>query len=292
MRKLTPTEKALIAQLTENTGMAMCDSGGAYGRNWEKNQGRTFIDEPATVLKFERWGDCFSINVTHNVFHWLNERVDYDADMTRKLKVFARRKQYEDSYWLIIMEDFAAKHGAHEDSIGMVNTYNGEDLLSQVLQYYHWYDRDAYAEYAAIQIHGGCDVRGGYTAPKIYRVCDGLFDNARARIHCPVCRAMWESDEGYYWQPYEGYIDLSFLDAQKAEGNIALPLDIGDREAWPLLNLSEEGYSKKQVAYVPVKLDTEEFPPQAERVRGYIYINSAEDALCPYCLQGVLEGSW
>jgi len=289
MRKLSETEKALIAQLTENTGIAMCDSGGAYGRNWEKNQGRTFIDEPATVLNFEKWGECFHINITHNVFHWLNERVDYDAGMTRRLKAFARRKQYEDSYWPEIVEDFAGEHGANEDSIGSVNTYNGADLLSQVLQYYHWYNRDTDVEYAAIQIHGGADVRGGYTAPKVYRVSDGLFDNARATIHCPVCRAMWDSDEGYYWHPEECSIDLSFLDEP---GNVELPMGNIGREAWKLLNLSEEGYSGKQEAYKLVMLDTEEFPPQAERVRGDFYINSEGKGLCPYCLTGKLEASW
>lgn len=36
--KLTSTERVLIAMLTENTGRHMLDSGGAYGRNWERNR--------------------------------------------------------------------------------------------------------------------------------------------------------------------------------------------------------------------------------------------------------------
>lgn len=281
--KLTPTERALIAQLTENTGRLGLDSGGAYGRNWERNQSKGFMNEPATVLRFTSYGD---IEITHNVFHWLNDRVEYDADMTRKFKRFTVRKKYEDSGWPEIMEDFAAEHGADKDSIGHVNTYNGEDCLSQTLQYYHWCDEDGWQEYVALQIHGGCDVRGGYTAPKIYRVTDGLFDNARAIILCPLCRAMWDSDNGgYSWEPYEG--------------NIAVPESPVGLTLFPdmpeLLNLSENssGWSgQKAEAYKLEKLDNVDFPNSVDREHSKFYVNVNGAGCCPYCLSAILEGRW
>jgi len=287
--RLTPTDKAIIAQLTENTGIALCDSGGAYGRHWERNQGRKFVDEPESVLSFK-----YGIEVTHNVFHWLRERVEYDSDMTRLFKAFSRRKKYEDAGWLFIMEEFSKLHGGRFDHecMGVVNTYNGEDLLSQTLQYLQWYDRNESAEFVLLQIHGGCDVRGGYTSPKVYRTCDGLYDNSRAGIHCPVCLAHWESDEGYYWRPRDEQLDLSFLDGH--DTHPALPLDMGERVPWPLLNLDEKDYgSRKQDAYTRVELETEEFPAENERVRGNFYINSEGKGLCPYCLTGTLfAGYW
>ena len=42
--KYTETNKLVYEMLTENTGSHMGDSGGAYGRHWERNQKRTIED--------------------------------------------------------------------------------------------------------------------------------------------------------------------------------------------------------------------------------------------------------
>ena len=48
--------KAVIADmLQENTGRHMLDSGGAYGRNWERNQGRDFDSEPYGRAEFSEF---------------------------------------------------------------------------------------------------------------------------------------------------------------------------------------------------------------------------------------------
>lgn len=57
----------------------------------------------------------------------------------------------------------------------MVNTYNDPDNcdLSQTLQYHKvWADTDDdYSPtHLVVHVHGGCDVRGGYTAPKCFRL--------------------------------------------------------------------------------------------------------------------------
>ncbi len=68
------------------------------------------------------------------------------------------------------------------------NTYNGEDLLSQTLQFIYWTDEDG--AHVLLQIHGGADVRGGYTDARVFDVGgpmgdDGteIFDNARASVY-------------------------------------------------------------------------------------------------------------
>ena len=94
------------------------------------------------------------------------------------------------------------------DSLGpfITNTYNGEDLLSQVLQYHYATITEGpdceQAETETIQsllaseidgrafvllaIHGGCDVRGGYTRPRFFWITDddgiSIFDNARCSL--------------------------------------------------------------------------------------------------------------
>jgi hypothetical protein len=202
----TETARVLAVMLKENTGAHFLDSGGTphrdergryaasrhgYGRYWERNRHRDFEAEPATLVNFK-----YDIEVTHNVYHWLLERVQYDAGMQELLHECRADWDGDDSrFWLEVMEMFPdwlrAKRG-HEVT-GLygdgepftVNTYNGEDLLSQVLQYvYLEVDGDAYV---LLQIHGGCDVCGGYTVPKAFRLLDdgvSMLSNADGRIYC------------------------------------------------------------------------------------------------------------
>ena len=66
------------------------------------------------------------------------------------------------------------------------NTYNGEwGTLSQDLQLTAF--GGAHAEYAAVQVHGGCDIRGGYTAPRVYRNEYGMWIPMEREYHCPSC---------------------------------------------------------------------------------------------------------
>ena len=50
------------------------------------------------------------------------------------------------------------------------NTYNGESDLSQILQGSNLEIFDEH--YILIQIHGGCDARGGYTDAKLFKLRD------------------------------------------------------------------------------------------------------------------------
>ena len=44
------TGDVLKATLLENTGRHFMDSGGAYGRAWQENQGRDFASEPEAMI--------------------------------------------------------------------------------------------------------------------------------------------------------------------------------------------------------------------------------------------------
>ena len=226
------TKQVIADMLTENTGRHFLDSGSAYGRNWERNQGRSFDAEPETVCKF----DYDYISVTHNVYHWLADRLSYDADLDAEFHEWAEAtEERRDMGWLQLMEEWVEQLDGSEDSDGdprevtglygdgspfTVNTYNGEDLLSQVIQYLYF--EMNHSSYVLLQIHGGCDVRGGYTAPRVFEVsgCGGdgtdILDNAKGSIHCqgvepnpnqtviPGCEAepcemYWYTDDGCNW---------------------------------------------------------------------------------------------
>ena len=66
------TKHLIYEMLTENTGRHMLDSGGAYGRNWERNQKKTiqdFQNEEEELITFD--GDY--IERTVSVFHYLSQ---------------------------------------------------------------------------------------------------------------------------------------------------------------------------------------------------------------------------
>lgn len=233
------TNQVIIKMLKENTGTHFLDSGGAYGRHWEQNQAREFESEPRSVVEFNARCDGTEILVTHNLYHWLKDRLEFDGELQKKFDTYCNRPENEDKHWLQLMEEFPRLFNAGgiygEGDPVTVNTYNGEDLLSQTIQYVFFsVKEDVYfaedgdepvfldepsdffpgawhiesGDYILLQVHGGCDVRGGYTAPKCFKVDDNygelaIFDNARAHIQCSQCSEhYWHTDDGCHW--YEG----------------------------------------------------------------------------------------
>lgn len=193
---VTETHRQLAAMFTENTGRHMLDSGGAYGRNWERNQGRgveSFMAEPEAY--FTSWGGD-DWGVLLSTFQFLADRLEYDADLNAEFDALAEANP--DDHWFALAEKFPAHHAnlhdleVPEDGTGMltVNTYNHENALDQVIQYIQVsHDGDGiYPDYVILQVHGGCDVRGGYTAPKIFTVAGwgevGLLDDNRCGVSC------------------------------------------------------------------------------------------------------------
>lgn len=215
MKNTTPL--ILSRMLKENTGKALCDSGDHYGRNWEANQNKDFRKQPASVLKFSpnKEHKVELETCSHNVFHFLNEALSFDSALDRKFQKFAKRAKYRDERWETIIEDFC--EAEEMEAPECVNTYNGEDMLSQIIQYYQS------GRTVFLQIHGGCDARGGYTAPRVFEDTDcNLYGNARGVItpewepepkavtpdffekEVPSETPRWETDDGGYRFRAEG----------------------------------------------------------------------------------------
>lgn len=224
------TEKIVGQMLKENTGTHMLDSGGVGGRSWQRNQDRDFASEPEAVLDQQ---GC----TTLSVYHWLVKQLKYDPVIDSFFAKWGSIGSLKDKNWLAVPELFCDPEngplakmgfklgGIYGDSSGpfCTNTYNGEDALSQVIQF--WYGtlidgpeyngdlrketvRNALAAeidgrpFVLLSIHGGCDVRGGYTQPRFFWV-DGddgteIFDNAKVSLYCPPCGSRWDSDNGGY----------------------------------------------------------------------------------------------
>tara|TARA_R110000850_G_scaffold79930_9_gene171956 strand:+ start:1756 stop:2376 length:621 start_codon:yes stop_codon:yes gene_type:complete len=193
MKQFTDTQKLVYAMLTENTGTHMCDSGGANGRMWQRNQAKTiedFDDElEATIEKHENTfeGEKYTeYERTVSVFHYLSElESDHLCDKFNELNTNC--KDWDGDFaWGVSQKgaDFLELIGM--ESKHEFNTYNGDSDLSQVLQG-SWLDMDG-EPYLLLQIHGGADVRGGYTDAKLFKVEDDWM------IH-PYLQEYIDSDE-------------------------------------------------------------------------------------------------
>ena len=145
-----------------NSGSHFLDSGGAYGRHWQ----RPPLEESKPAATLEVWRN--EVTATIETAHLLAEHLKVDRDTQKDFEAWQADR---DGDWFSLAEEFATDH------LGLVqrardNTYNGENDLSQV---YIWevytprenagdwiYDDEALS---VIFIHTGCDVRGGYSAP-------------------------------------------------------------------------------------------------------------------------------
>lgn len=209
--------------LTENTGRHMLDSGSAYGRHWERNQGRDFEAEPQTTSEFSistyQGKSTLDVMVTHNIYHWLTDRLDYSERVDKIFRWFCNRKSQVELSWDQNINNFLNNPlGLQRECRSMYGssptsgyTYNDQALLSQDIVF-HQFSTDH--DLVILQIHNGCDARGGFTSPRVFECDESLFDYCRATLYAentldPAQLIMpfgtddnshsWHSDDGYHF---------------------------------------------------------------------------------------------
>lgn len=246
VEELSPTKKAVIEMLVENTGVHMLDSGGAYGRSWQRNRAITNWDEiPAVIVSVWDEEKC-QLSISRSTYHYLVDNLVYDEEcerLTELFKAWASMGEMHDKPWIRCMEDFPEWLDNGRGDLGDVwgeNTYNGENLLSQVLQYtyFEWNDEC----WILLQVHGGCDVRGGYTEPKVFKVVieDFPFGMRDITASCDGgCWRFWSDDAGYNWcnDTFNEKQILMYVDKWAAKGIVQKSLD--DETVNPLEDVEE-----------------------------------------------------
>jgi len=181
--KLSITKRKILSQLQENTGRALCDSGDAYGRHWQRNQNKTWDDFTSDPVTLEAYAytpkdgskpTTLELSGTVSVAAFLENNLVYSPELQRAFTRWC--KAHPDEYDMDWMKGFAEKH---DSKAIVVNSYNGECDLSQVIQFVEFEWGEYGDRYVLLQIHGGCDVRGGYSSPIAYELRDyveGLYD--------------------------------------------------------------------------------------------------------------------
>jgi hypothetical protein len=187
------TEDIIYEMLTENTGGSILDSGGAYGRNWERNQKKTLEDFKKQPYA---WIESKYGIVSKSLFWHLVDHLTPDELLTAYFNKFAELNPDDGYYELMELWLDSLGVGPEDDFYSArwaFNSYNFENWLpNQTIQgaFFRLNDED----HLILQVHGGCDVRGGYTKPRVftlgYEGRDGFIFNAeRADFICngPEC---------------------------------------------------------------------------------------------------------
>ena len=200
-------ESIIHDMLVENTGTNMLDSGGIYGRRWQKNRQITDFRKNEALsmdIDFYKKDKSTSVSFSLDVFSYLTSFLECDdlsKRLQKELEDYANTDEQKDNGWYSVYQDFADNilKGYGYDVNHAFNTYNGDSLLSQVLQGLIFFvDHECYI---ILQIHNGADVRGGYTAPKIFKIGDyDYFSLAQNDINISCeCTNMMSDDCGYHF---------------------------------------------------------------------------------------------
>jgi hypothetical protein len=172
--KLTKTQKMIFLQLSENTGAHFLDSGGIYGRNYDKYKDVPDFNQDIIVDEY----GCYIPIQTYMNAHLTRTK---EAEVLEK-KIISRLKKMGVEYPVLcysngeeIAEILKDYFGVEDNNyVGRVdswtNTYNYDNDLTQVLQYVLFEYSGDY--YIIVETHNGCDVRGGYSDGRVYEIKD------------------------------------------------------------------------------------------------------------------------
>lgn len=290
-RPVTPTERKIAEMLLENTGVAMMDSGGIYGRAWQVTRAKYGLDgglpnspfhggpghAPVEPVEDEIERVALAMrneppqsideygSFSRNAFHFLVDALDYDPVLDRKWQVFQRvanwgKDRYDKEPGYALIPEFLDRLDGRGANISGIygegepvsdNSYNYEHAVDRVFQFTLFtvtahgsdpYDRELFLpedSYVMLQIHGGADVRGGYTDPVLFRESSmaeyAILDYGRGWLRCEN-EHNWDSDNGGYTFNLDGMYGqgekvMAFDDYQREKGALIAEWD-EDRNVW------------------------------------------------------------
>ncbi len=170
--------RRLNAQLCENTGTHMLDSGGAGGRMWQQNAKSPPKDKPMDWYEWEVYGGKLSCGYTRNTLDVLCEWLHDGPAATRARRSwgqFMRQEAVRDESgaeyvavsrsWEELLEAWCELSGVTPET--QTYTYNEDNCLSQDIMYVT--AEDKYGDPIVIlRTHNGADARGGFSAPTFW----------------------------------------------------------------------------------------------------------------------------
>lgn len=251
-RRLNPTERKLAKMFLEGVSTNFVDSGLVYGYNFNYNRENPVWEQPESRVEFTAYDDgTLDINLQLNTFTLLAKQLEYDKEADRKFQKWVKKLYDADEYWRDHLDEFPAvtKYDSKPEGWIIDNTCNGDTLLDQHFVYSYC----SKSGYVIIELHGGCDIRWGYTAPVFFRVdfCDDFYPYAGGSIYCSEC---------HYWWDYDNCLSLQSTYGEEHDA----PDGFKDLKDYPC----EKGEEGK---------------------KGIVVVNEKGEAFCPICGKGKLE---
>ena len=255
------TQKVLHSMFMEDAGGHMLDSGDFYGRAGDAYRETPDLRaEPKAAAHGDDDGD---VAVRRSTFHMLDSALEFSEELDRRLDRYCARVDTDGSKkWTELAEGFAAENdkGSHWDP-GENNTYYFDNPLDAAFE---WFEFDATVSAglgtgerkrvraALVQVHLGCDIRGGYGRPRAFvvrhgeslRRCTKSFNasckctevecwgngtvlNDRAASECEACAYQSDEDRDKGLTP-DGCICGEWPDYWKASGRGDGSIDCGE----------------------------------------------------------------
>jgi hypothetical protein len=179
---ITKTAEKLAEMFTENTGTNMLDSGGSSGRHWQRNAGKTAADFLAAPQGQNDW-------LSISAFHLCNKFLTYSnsaAIMTRQFQDWVSETEAYSNSVGSAVEFLTETLDIPESETRDFNTYNWENLLDQTLQGVEFELHGQ--KWVGLSIHGGADVRGGYSDIVFFQACEcWLYHSDTVSLACGDC---------------------------------------------------------------------------------------------------------
>lgn len=180
-KELDITQQKILEQLKENTGRHICDSGGAYGRHFERNASKSWEDLANDPVRLEAF--VYSHTTPHKleligtvkVAAYMKENLTYRQDLQDAFHVWVEKNEEitKDMYETEQVFAFAQQFKTKYDKPDFTYTYNQDSALSQDIQFitFEWVDAEGFDVKAAlVSTHNGCDARGGFSTYCAYEI--------------------------------------------------------------------------------------------------------------------------
>lgn len=241
--RLTETEKKLAEMFMQHTATSILDSGSAYGYNYQRSRENPEWEKPESYAEFGvyNWGlDVALWNSTYKLLsRQLNYNPEWDAQFQKWWPQFYERGESWEEHLEEFLDPETGDPCKETDNLSSGRdhwlsdyTYNSDNLLDRNIIYYKFND------FVIIQIHNGCDARGGFTNPVLFQInfYDDFNPYESASIRCSECNAYWDYDSCYCYASSE--------DTNLSED---YPCEKGDHGKVGVVVVTEEGK-----AYCPV----------------------------------------
>ena len=254
--------EAISMMLKENTGKELMDSGGAYGRAWQRCANDDFEVKPESTIELSNGGSVMLLKSTYHFFKAffdITERskqlekdfwnmIDGNADETYgEITDEWVRKILTDGFVFVDEDGEEDKERFRYRSSGY--TYNGENALDREYVYTFLRDRNDYETYIIVQTHNGCDARGGFSSPHIFALddCESVSDmymcmtDYALTVYNPttdVYTQYYSNNCGYKWSRNNDSAEIFDEDDM---GELLIKAIFGDVKNFDVNNVKIEG---------------------------------------------------